>query len=138
MCGFRRTGRPLCHRREDAYRKAHNLWFDDPHVSDPPRVKEQRKDALCSREMQFQIGAMDNRKNLPTVIGKLKIDWLNFPADDILQQFTTLKDGILRGVFKQQTARAWYGCRAEKAQVTVLQGSAITVKNRFLRCSSLL
>ena len=21
------------HRREDAYRKAHNLWFDDPHVS---------------------------------------------------------------------------------------------------------
>ena len=108
------------HRREDAYRKAHNLWFDDPHVSDPPRVKEQRKDALRSRELQFQIGAMDNRKNLPTFIGKLKIDWLNFPVDDILQQFTTLKDGILRGVFKQQTARAWYGCRAEKAQVTVL------------------
>ena len=108
------------HRREDAYRKARNLWFDDPHVSDPPRVKEQRKDALRSRELQFQIGAMDNRKNLPTFIGKLKIDWLNFPVDDILQQFTTLKDGILHGVFKQQTARAWYGCRAEKAQVTVL------------------
>ena len=108
------------HRREDAYRKAHNLWFDDPHVSDPPRVKEQRKDALRSRKLQFQIGAMDNRKNLPTFIGKLKIDWLNFPVDDILHQFTTLKNGILRGVFKQQTARAWYGCRAEKAQVTVL------------------
>ena len=53
-------------------------------------------------------------------MGKLKIDWLDFPVDDILQQFTTLKDGILRGVFKQQTARTWYGCRAEKAQVTVL------------------
>ena len=72
------------HRREDAYRKAHNLWFDDPHGSDPPRVKEQRKDALRSRKLQFQIGAMDNRKNLPTFIG------------------------------------TWYGCRAEKAQVTVL------------------
>ena len=108
------------HRREEAYRKAHNLWFDNPHVSDLPRVKEQRKDALRSRKLQYQIGALDNRKNLPTFIGKLKIDWLDFPVDDILQQFITLKDGILRGVFKQQTARAWYGCRAEKAQVTVL------------------
>ena len=107
-------------RREDAYRKAHNLWFDDPHDSDPPRVIEQRKDALRSRELQFQVGAMDDHKNLPTLIGKLKIDWFNFPVDDILRQFTTLKDGILRGVFKQQAARAWYGCRAEKAQVIVL------------------
>ena len=98
------------HRREDAYRKAHNLWFDDPHDSDPPRVIEQRKDVLPI--LQFQVGAMDDNKNLPTLIGKLKIDWLNFPVDDILRQFTTLKDGILRGVFKQQAARAWYGCRA--------------------------
>ena len=59
-------------------------------------------------------------KNLPTLIGKLKIDWLDFPVDDILQQFATLKDGILRGLFKQQAARAWCGCRAQKAQVTVL------------------
>ena len=36
------------------------------------------------------------------------------------QNKATLKDGILRGVFTQQAARAWYGCRAEKAQVTVL------------------
>ena len=33
---------------------------------------------------------------------------------------TTLKEGILRGVFKQKAARAWFGCCAEKAQVTVL------------------
>ena len=108
------------HRREDAYGKAHNLWLDDPHDSDPLRVIEQRKDALRSRELQFQVGAMDDHKNLPTLIGKLKIDWLNFPVDDILRQFTTLKDGILRGVFKQQAARVWYSCRAEKAQVIVL------------------
>ena len=35
------------------------------------------------------------------------------------QQLTTLKEGILRGVFKQKAARAWFGCRAEKAQVTM-------------------
>ena len=29
------------HRGEDAYRKTHNLWFDDPHDSDPLRVIEQ-------------------------------------------------------------------------------------------------
>ena len=39
-------------------------------------------DALRSRELQFQLGAMDNRKNLPTFIGKLKIYSLNFPVDD--------------------------------------------------------
>ena len=33
-------------------------------------------------------------------------NWLDFPVDDVLQQFATLKDGILRGVFKQQAARA--------------------------------
>ena len=108
------------HSREGAYRKTHKLWFDDPQDSDPPRVIDQRKDALRSRELHFHVGAMDGNKNLPTLIGKLKIDWLDFPVDDILQQFATLKDGILRGVFKQQAARAWYGCRAEKAQVTVL------------------
>ena len=41
------------------------------------------------------------------------------PVDDILQH-TTLKEGILREVFKQKAARAWFGCRAEKAQITVL------------------
>ena len=42
------------------------------------------------------------------------------PFDDILEQFVTLKAGILRGVFRQKAAAAWFGCRAEKAQVTVL------------------
>ena len=68
------------HSREGAYRKTHKLWFDDPQDSDPLRVIDQRKDALRSRELHFHIGAMD---------GKLKIDWLDFPVDDILQQFTT-------------------------------------------------
>ena len=118
MCGFRHTGRPLsCGNCIAVYRKAYKLWFDDPQDSDPLRVIEQRKDALRSRELQFQVGAMDDHKNLPTLIGKLKFDWPNFPVDDILRQFTTLKDGILRGVFKQQAACAWYCCRTEKALV---------------------
>ena len=44
-------------------------------------------------------------------------NWIDFPLDDILKQFTTL---ILRGVFRQKAAAAWFGCRAEKAQITVL------------------
>ena len=101
------------------YRGKHRLWFDDPAMaSDTPKLTTQRKDAVKSRELHFHLGAMDEEKNVPTLIGKLKIDWLDFPVDDILQQFTTLKEGILRGVFKQKAARAWFGCRAEKAQVT--------------------
>ena len=88
------------HRREDAYRKAHNLWFDDPHVSDPPRVKEQRKDALRSRELQFQIGAMDNRKNLPTFIGKLKeigltFQWTTFSSNSLPSRMVFFVVGCL-------------------------------------------
>ena len=84
------------------------------------RLTNQRHDAVRSRNMHFHIGAMDQDNELPTLIGKIKIDWLDFPVDDILEQFTTLKEGILRGVFKQKAARAWFGCRAEKAQITVL------------------
>ena len=83
-----------------------------PRASDTSRLISQRRDAVKSRELHFHLGAMDAEKNLPTLIGKLKIDWLDFPVDDILQQFTTLKEGILRGVFKQKAARAWFGCRA--------------------------
>ena len=109
------------HEREVKYRGKHRLWFDDPAMaSDTPKLTAQRRDAVKSRELHFHLGAMDEEKNLPTLIGKLKIDWLDFPVDDILQQFTTLKEGILRGVFKQKAARAWFGWRAEKAQVTVL------------------
>ena len=120
MSGFLPIGHQL-YEREVKYRDEHRLWFDDPAMaSDTSRLISQRKDAVKSRELHFHLGAMDAEKNLPTLIGKLKIDWLDFPVDDILQQFTTLKEGILRGVFKQKAARAWFGCRAEKAQVTVL------------------
>ena len=82
-------------------------------------IKE-RTGALKSRDMHFQIGTMDKEGDLPTLIGKLKVDWIDFPLDDTLQQLTTLKEGILRGVFRQKAAGAWFGCRAEKAQITVL------------------
>ena len=41
------------HGREEAYRKTHKLWFDDPQDSDPPR-----------RELHFHVGAVDGNKNL--------------------------------------------------------------------------
>ena len=118
------------HEREVKYRGKHRLRFDDPAMaSDTARLTAQRRDAVKGRELHFHLGAMDEEKNLPTLIGKLKIDWLDFPVDDILQQFTTLKEGILRGVFKQKAARAWFGCRAEKAQVTVLLPGSCSLRS---------
>ena len=70
--------------------------------------------------MHYQLGSMDREGELPTLTGKLKVDWIDFSLDDILKQFTTLKEGILRGVFRQKTAAAWFGCRAEKAEITAL------------------
>ena len=107
--------------REVKYRQEHMLWFDALALaSDTTKLINGRTDAVRSRKMHFHLGSMDQEGQLPTLIGKVKIDWIDFPLDDILQQFTTLKEGILRGVFKQKAARAWFGCRAEKAQITVL------------------
>ena len=66
------------------------------------------------------MGKMDRDGEIPTLTGKLKVDWIDFPLEDILEQFITLKEGILRGVFRQKATAAWFGCRAEKAQVTML------------------
>ena len=108
--------------RETQYRKDHERWFDVPaHPSDSKKLIKERADALKSRVMHYQLGFMDREGELPTLTGKLKVDWIDFPLDDILQQFTTLKEGILRGLFRQKAAAAaWFGCRAEKAQITVL------------------
>ena len=102
--------------REKKYREDHKLWFDAPaQPSDTKKLIKERADALRSRVMHYQLGSMDAEGDLPTltVTGKLKVDWIDFPFDDILQQFTTLKEGILRGVFRQKAAAAWFGCRAE-------------------------
>ena len=108
-------------RREKQYREDHELWFDAPaQPSDNKKLIKERADALKSRVMHYELGSMDQEGELPTLTGKLKVDWIDFPLDDILKQFTTLKEGILRGVFKQKAAAAWFGCRAEKAQITVL------------------
>ena len=55
----------------------------------------------------------------------MKVDWIDFPVEDITEQFGTLKEGILRGVFRQKAAAAWFGCRAEKAQITVILPSKL-------------
>ena len=66
------------HSREEACRKTHKLWFDDPQDSDPPRVIDQRKDALRSRELHFHVGAMDGNQNLPTLLEISKLIGLTF------------------------------------------------------------
>ena len=107
--------------REGKYRQDHSLWFDAPSsASDSNKPVRERADALQSRVLHYHMGKMDRGGDIPTLTGKLKVDWIDFPADDILEQFTTLKERILRGVFRQKAAAAWFGCRAEKAQVTVL------------------
>ena len=94
--------------REDKYRQDHSLWFDAPSgASDSNKLVRERADALQSRVLHDHLDKMDRD-------GKLKVDWIDFPVDDILEQFTTLKEGILRGVFRQKAAAAWFGCRAEK------------------------
>ena len=37
------------------------------------------------------MGEMDRDGDIPTLTGKLKVDWLDFPAGGILEQFITLK-----------------------------------------------
>ena len=118
--------------REKQYRKDYELWFDAPaHPSGSKKLIKERADAFKSRVMHYELGSMDREGELPTLTGKLKVHWIDFPLDDILKQFTTLKEGILRGVFRQKAAAAWFGCRAEKAQITVLLPGGSDVNSRL-------
>ena len=65
--------------------------FDAPErASDSSKLVRERADALKSRGMHYQLGQMDRAGEIPTLTGKLKGDWIDFPLDDILEQFTTL------------------------------------------------
>ncbi len=66
------------------------------------RLVRDRADAIQSRNLHYHMGKMDRDGDIPTITGKLKVDWIDFPVEDILEQFTTLKEGILRGVFRQK------------------------------------
>ena len=74
-----------------------------------------------NRDLKFTLGAMDKvERTMPTLTGRVKVDWLDLPVDEVLALFPTLQSGILNGVFRQKTAAAWFRTRASKAQVTVL------------------
>ena len=111
-------------------RSEHMLWFDAPALaSDTARLIAQRRDAVRSREFQFHLGAMDEEKNL---IGKLKIDWLDFPVDDIFSSSLLSR----KESFGVQTKSSSCVVRMEKAQITVLlQGSwGVSGRKRLIAC----
>ena len=126
------------HGREVKCRSEHMLWFDAPAMaSDTARLIAQRRDAVKSRELHFHLGAMDEEKNLPTLSGKPKIDWPDFPVDDILQQFTTLKEGILRGVFKQKQLVRGSGAVQKKLKLLSFSRAAVvrvSGRKRWIAC----
>ena len=127
-------------RREDEYRRDHSLWFDAPsQASESNKLIEDRAEAIQTRDLHYQMGKMDSEGEIPTITSKPKVDWIDFPVsvEDILEQFTTLKEGILRGVFRQKAAAAWFGCRAEKAQVTVLLHGHLDVYSWFGKIDSM-
>ena len=120
----------------EQHRKEKPKWFDAPaRATDSAKMVRERAEALQSR--QLQKGQMDSRGDIPTLMGKLKVDWIDLPVDDITKQFGTLKEGILRGVFRQKAAAAWFGCRAEKAQITVILPSKLDADTWLDRIDSM-
>ena len=70
--------------REKKCWEDHKLWFDAPaQPSDTKKLIKERADAFKSRVMHYQLGSMDAEGELPTLTGKLKVDWIDFPFDDI-------------------------------------------------------
>ena len=58
----------------EQHRAKHPMWFDAPACdTDGPKLVREREDALGSRELHFQKGAMDNKGDIPTLMGKLKV-----------------------------------------------------------------
>ena len=114
------------------------MWFDAPaRDTDSAKMVRERAEALQRRVMHFQKGQMDSKGDIPTPMGKPKVDWRDLPVDDITKQFGTLKEGILRGVFRQKAAAAWFGRRAEKAQITAILPSKLDADTWLDRIDSM-
>ena len=74
---------PLVFQANEDYRAKNPMWFDAPaQATETIKLVRERAEALQSRELHFQAGKMDPEGDIPTLIGRLKVDWIDFPAED--------------------------------------------------------
>ncbi len=88
--GFRLIGHPLCFtscntEKTNIGKTIHCGLMS--RASDSSKLARERADALQSRVLHYHMGKMDRDGDIPTLTGKLKVDWIDFPVEDILEQF---------------------------------------------------
>ena len=102
--------------REQKYRGEHSLSFDE--VDLPPDLHECQQEAQECRSMKFRLSGF-GKSGVPMLTGQIRVDYLELPVIDILDQFESLKQGIVCGVYKHKSASPWKDLRTEKVQVPV-------------------
>ena len=99
----------------EPHREENPMWFDAPaRDTDSAKMVRERAEALQSRELHFQKGQMDSKGDIPTLMGKLKVDWIDLPVDDITKQFGTLKEVFFAEFFDRRLLLPGLGVEQKK------------------------
>ena len=83
---------------------ANPSWVDEPAA--PADIRRQWQEAQANRRMQFKVGDYKGSK-VRMLTGTLKADWIQLPVERYLAVLSTLKQGVIAGVFTIKGASPW-------------------------------
>ena len=92
------------HEKEQAHRAARPAWFDLPGVRE--ELLQKHQDAKEAREMSFKI-ANFGTSDVLFLTCSLRVDWLSFPVQSLLERRPNLKNGVLTGIYSVKGALPW-------------------------------
>ena len=79
-------------------------------------------EAQAARDMSYKIQKWNvkSTRTLPILLANARVDWLGLEDEEITQNFSVLREGILRDVFSQRASSAWQGAQPQKLTVSLL------------------
>ena len=67
----------------------------------------------------WQLSRCDRESNIRMLTGTIKADWIQLPVERYLAALSTLRHGVIVGIFRNKGAAPWGITRAEKLQLSV-------------------
>ena len=108
----------------EAIVKRNRKWQSTSPVPRDPSIftAAECDEAQASRDMSHKIQKWNVKSTrvFPILLANARVDWLGLEDEEITQNFSVLREGILRDVFSQRASSAWQGAAAEADSVPAI------------------
>ena len=97
-------------------------------------IPKQWQEARANRRMQFKVGNYrdgSGESNIRLLTGTIKADWMQLPVEQYLAALSTLKQGVMAGVFRQKGAAPCRITYAEKLQLSVFLPNELSLEDCY-------